>query len=291
MRRLPAAVAAIAAVLCMAALVPIASARSPLPPGKVVTVEYAPPTADEAAAHDLLTRTRVLERAGRTVGRELALGRPLQVRVVGGNAPADDDPAPGPYYDPANRTIHLSYGFVDDVQAALRRLVRREKIRISPAVLTTAATEFILYHEIGHALVHRLDVPVTGREEDAVDQLAALMSVSRGKGGEFVPLAAAMLFAAWDDGTAPGAAEYADEHSLKQQRVYSFVCLVYGSNPPRFADLVGEDGLPARRAERCPAEWYQSYRSWTRLLRPYARVKAPIPPPIDRLGKGALPRR
>src|SRR5690606_4146412 len=112
-----------------------------------------------------------LERAGRVIGRELALGRPLTVLVVGENAPVDGDAAPGPHYDPQSRTIRFSYGFVDDVRASLRRLVRRERVRMSADVLTAASLEFILYHEAGHALVRRLDLPITGREEDAVDQL------------------------------------------------------------------------------------------------------------------------
>ena len=39
---------------------------------------------------------------------------------------------------------------------------------------------FLLQHETGHALVHLLDLPFTGREEVAVDDLAAVSSL-RGK--------------------------------------------------------------------------------------------------------------
>src|SRR5690606_27845489 len=38
-----------------------------------------------------------------------------------------------------------------------------------------ANVRFIVLHETGHALVHLLDLPVTGRQEDAVDQLAAIL--------------------------------------------------------------------------------------------------------------------
>lgn len=42
------------------------------------------------------------------------------------------------------------------------------------------AFRFILMHEVGHALVHVLDLPVTGREEDVVDQLAVFHLVRDG---------------------------------------------------------------------------------------------------------------
>lgn len=33
----------------------------------------------------------------------------------------------------------------------------------------------IFYHELGHALIHQLDLPVLGREEDAADILSLLL--------------------------------------------------------------------------------------------------------------------
>jgi hypothetical protein len=36
-------------------------------------------------------------------------------------------------------------------------------------------TVFTLHHELGHALIDQLDLPVLGREEDAVDHLATIM--------------------------------------------------------------------------------------------------------------------
>ena len=63
-----------------------------------------------------------------------------------------------------------------------------------------------------------------------------------------------------------------DEHSLNGQRVYSITCLIYGSDPDSFAELVGEDGLPAERAARCPGEYKQKSRAWDRLLAPHLAV-------------------
>jgi Putative metallopeptidase len=37
----------------------------------------------------------------------------------------------------------------------------------------------VLLHELGRALIHPLDLPVTGREEDAADQLSSLLLINR----------------------------------------------------------------------------------------------------------------
>ena len=44
------------------------------------------------------------------------------------------------------------------------------------------------------------------------------------------------------------------------------VCLVYGSDPDKYAGLVGADGLPEARAVRCPAEYAQVEKAFDRLL-------------------------
>lgn len=33
----------------------------------------------------------------------------------------------------------------------------------------------MLFHELGHAFISLYDLPITGREEDAVDQFAAIL--------------------------------------------------------------------------------------------------------------------
>ncbi len=65
---------------------------------------------------------------------------------------------------------------------------------------------------------------------------------------------------------------YWDEHSLNEQRFYNTVCLIYGSDPDAWDDLVGEDDLPEERAEQCPDEYKQISTSWNRLLKPFLTV-------------------
>lgn len=50
------------------------------------------------------------------------------------------------------------------------------------------------YHEVGHALVDVLELPITGKEEDAVDQLSTYVLVEDADGGEVAALDGAVAF-------------------------------------------------------------------------------------------------
>ena len=128
---------------------------------------------------------------------------------------------------------------------------------------------FLLQHETGHALVHLLDLPITGREEDAVDNLATVILI---EGEAHDALFAAItnfgaLSAEMESGDHP--LPVWNEHSLSAQRLFDVACLLYGSDPKAFADLVGPEGLPEERAQRCPGEYQQKQRAWDTLLAPF----------------------
>ena len=125
---------------------------------------------------------------------------------------------------------------------------------------------FVLFHEIGHALVDLLELPVTGQEEDAVDDFSALLLVEGG-----IPGAAADAAIFWGlTSKEPTRAAFADEHSLDQQRFYNILCVVYGSNPDAYASWV-PNLLPEDRAVKCPAEYEQKKNSWDALLTPHEK--------------------
>jgi|GEM_PF-346471 len=137
-----------------------------------------------------------------------------------------------------------------------------------------ANLRFIASHETGHALIELLDLPVTGRQEDAVDQFAT--SVMQRIGGEHespeqvaanLRLAGHWFLARADTGFSLDA--YADTHSLGLQRYFNLQCLLYGSDPERFAGIVARGDLPESRARYCPAEAGRASEAWMRLLRPH----------------------
>jgi hypothetical protein len=129
---------------------------------------------------------------------------------------------------------------------------------------------FVFYHELGHGIIHKLDLPVLGREEDAADQLATLMLMDAGTdsvGGEPVLTAALGWLDSWQkrEGEAEES-DYWDEHSLDLQRYANIVCLVYGSDPENYGNLVEEWDLPADRAERCPGDFASAAASWNGVM-------------------------
>jgi hypothetical protein len=139
-----------------------------------------------------------------------------------------------------------------------------------------AALVFTFYHELGHALVDIYDLPVTGKEEDAVDQLATVMLLEtwEGEDSELAILSSAEWFDldASEDEDEPN---MADEHSLDQQRYYNLVCWIYGSDTDYFSDVVDDWQLPPARAERCASEYARMSTSWDALLAPHLRPESP----------------
>lgn len=179
------------------------------------------------------------------------------------------------FYDSANTRILMCYELVaffaqqlaeryDDAEAARQAVID--------------STLFVFQHELGHALVHLLELPITGKEEDAVDDLATLVLLHEWEGGDESALNAAEAFYALGElqeaqtaenaENAPEILPYYGEHSLGKQRYYEIVCIVYGSDPETHADLV-PDALPESRAVRCPGEYEQKANSWDILLADY----------------------
>ncbi len=127
---------------------------------------------------------------------------------------------------------------------------------------------YTLFHEIGHAFVDIYDLPITGKEEDAVDEFAAIILLETGEDGLYATLTGIDQFLLDSEQAAIlGETPYWAEHSLSAQRYFTLSCLVFGSDPESYAEWVGdEDYLPPERAETCPAEYEQKRNSWLTLL-------------------------
>ena len=75
------------------------------------------------------------------------------------------------FYDPSAQAVIICAELVRDMHQGLANLGDDPALQGLALVLQVA---FVLVHEIGHALVDVLDLPVVGQEEDAVDQLATI---------------------------------------------------------------------------------------------------------------------
>jgi hypothetical protein len=158
------------------------------------------------------------------------------------------------------------------VPAAAHQVTAEERREADLFVLGNAV--FILYHELGHALIDLLSLPVLGREEDAADNLASIMMIPEQPDpmmDELVVAAADGWYLSnlWQQRNGNAEIAWWGEHSLDMQRFYSVVCLMYGSDPEGFADLASSVSLPAERRTACPSEYAQARTSWGRLLAPH----------------------
>jgi len=173
---------------------------------------------------------------------------------------------PNASYDPAQTAIFMCYELVNRLVRDYRRYAGSDSALAASVWQTTF---FVFYHELGHALIDMLDLPVTGREEDAVDQLATIVLLEAGPEGRDAALRGAEWFQL-NTRRSGSRAPFWDEHSLDQQRYFNILCWVYGSDTTAHAALLGRDwGLPVARAERCPAEYDRMSRAWNSMLAQY----------------------
>lgn len=169
------------------------------------------------------------------------------------------------YYDPDTTAITVCLELFTEPRAKLEAFYDNDED--TDAAIRGYALS-IIYHEVGHAVVNVMEIPVTGREEDAVDQFAVWWLAGNDE-GDLSIIDAALGFYEDPEGDArSGSSEdsLADEHSLSQQRYYNFLCWVYGSNTSAHANLLDEEWLTSARAERCEDEFQQLNTSWDVLM-------------------------
>jgi len=180
------------------------------------------------------------------------------------------------YYDPAKKEITICYELVDYLLtqfSIMDLLFDDDDDFLDPSRATISVLFFVGYHELGHALIDIYDLPVTGMEEDAVDQFSAVMMLDQGLSGIIIMNHAALWFSFESDKAGTENLPFWDEHSLSQQRMYNILCWMYGSDPIENSNVIELTSLPIERAVRCPSEYEQMVKGWETLLSPYVKNK------------------
>lgn len=170
------------------------------------------------------------------------------------------------FYESETRRIFMCYELLDYFNSLFWEAAESEQHLIE---LNAGAVSFVLYHEIGHALADTMNLPITGREEDAADQLSVWVLLLSGEEGE----SAAINGANWFLSESQKVSDllFWDEHSLDAQRFYNILCWVYGKDPEKYSYLTELGYLPEDRAAQCPAEYVKLYNSWYALLSPWLK--------------------
>ena len=77
------------------------------------------------------------------------------------------------FYDPQTGQIIMCYEFIDSVYGDFLLHYGDEVTEDQIGRMTFDVVDFVFYHELGHALVDVYVLPITGLEENALDQFAA----------------------------------------------------------------------------------------------------------------------
>jgi len=181
------------------------------------------------------------------------------------------------FYDYTTKQIIMCYEFIDSVFSDFDTYYYEEGLEVTDEQLTISnldVVDFVFYHELGHALVDILQLPITGLEENAVDQFAAYFMLLTEDDEEYEGIFGQDIMfnvGTWFFIQANYGYEhvYWDVHNLDIQRYYNLSCYAYGQNPEYNYDLITEGWLPQERAENCPYEYAVLEDSWSRILSPY----------------------
>jgi len=225
-------------------------------------VIYATPTTeDEKVAQTLLSAGGTAEVA-KGLAKDFKL--PWDTKVV-----VRTTSDTGPQYRPDDHTINLDYAFVDFIL----KQVKANDPKITDYDLgksVAAINSFIFVHEFAHLLIDAFDLPITGREEDAADELATVFMTEFVKGGEEYAFDAADFFQSLQRNPSDlQDADFFDEHSLDAQRAYAIACWVAGADEEYYEAIEKAGLLDADRLARCPSEYQQKVKAWQTLLKPY----------------------
>jgi hypothetical protein len=139
-----------------------------------------------------------------------------------------------------------------------------------PVVTVGLGFDLVVRHEVGHAIIDVLGLPILGREEDVADQFAFWSLVTDTTESFDIKLRAVAALGGAIVTTTMGdwnvGAALAGTHELGLQRAANFDCWLNG-----YAAVIGHDApfpdeVPSRNVAECRAEYERLASSWRRLL-------------------------
>ncbi|GAD88331.1 hypothetical protein VHA01S_004_01040 [Vibrio halioticoli NBRC 102217] len=226
---------------------------------EMVDLKYQSPKGkDEQAVYQMIVESGINQQFSALVEEVLPFNNAMTL-VYGGDE--------GPLYDPSIHTLFIPYSFILEAQHYFSQ--NRPADEVNQGVLDTLM--HTLLHEAGHALVADVEIPILGREEDAVDNLATIIMLEYLEDGAQVAINAADMFSYESEEGSEyyDFGEYVGDHSFDLQRYFATLCLVYGSDPKAHADLLNEvegDYL-AEQKEMCEENYQNLSFNWHQYLK------------------------
>lgn len=199
-------------------------------PSSEVSVRYEQPSSARAEqAEKLLKKSGALKTDIRT---------PRPVEVV-----ARDCDSPKATWNDGKRRITICYSLVDQVHRTIKGISQTEEADEKTTGARTDGALAVLFHrQLGHALTRLNGMPDSPVQ---ADQFAALTLLADDP-EHVVAAAEARHLLAGHDGP---------DHLDGMKESASFACLLYGSDPGKYARIAKGGWVPPERAPSCPAEY------------------------------------
>lgn len=163
-----------------------------------------------------------------------------------------------------------------ETETERKPMTDQEKI----ALHISGGTLGIFFHEFGHGLIDIYQLPVTGREEDVVDEFATMLLLyAREEGAAFMPEAVWGFADLWRIiGKQGNKTPWWDEHTDSMVRFGNVLCLLYGSSPKEFQGLMDKYmEKQERRQYFCRQEYPEKQAAWEKLLKDHLTVNGGQP--------------
>jgi hypothetical protein len=174
--------------------------------------------------------------------------------------------------DNSKPTVTICYELLKQILASLPK--ETTPAGITPDDAKIGQFLFLTLHEVGHATFDIFGVPIFGHEEDAADNFATYVML------QFVEARRLIGGAAWawsaytrdykkDPAVRMRLESFASSHGFPQERFYNLLCLAFGANPVRFADLTQEGYLPTTRSPSCKYEYEMVAAAFHKEISPH----------------------
>ncbi len=212
-------------------------------------------------------RNRILENMAEQFSRRFSLSHPLKIGL-------GECGSPNAFYRSDAKIIVLCLDLITDLAARLSRDPSTRNLeRESVQNIIAGALVFIVFHEMGHAIIDLESIPVLGRNEDAADAISTYLILQE-PGLAESGVAGGIFFFSKPTSAVPGffsQKHMSGEHALNPQRAVNLACAAYGKDPARFVWAMRAAQVSNERAGRCATEYAQLDRSVRDLLRKVIR--------------------
>lgn len=218
---------------------------------------------NSSSVADYLKASPFLKDVESFVENTLTLDNPLNIIFVD-----NQNTQYNAHFNPSCNCIRISYSII---QQNADRIMKNFKGTLTYPDAIRGVTLQILFHEMGHYLVHNYNLNITGKEENAVDELSVMsMLVLIQQKSEYTTASICGILGWYEPETFVSSRSMVDVHAPSRERYYDMLSLYLGSlgNNALSTNFVGEKDYQISRSRfySSPNEYKKAYNSWTELM-------------------------